>query len=62
MHQIALEENFDPATIFSHSENYAGGVLYRSDQFFAVTYPRRSTVASPVRSGCPCPVAFFASV
>src|SRR5688572_28441712 len=35
MHQIAFEENFDPVTIFSHGENYTGGVFERRNQLLA---------------------------
>jgi hypothetical protein len=57
MHQITFEENFDPVTIFSDGDNHAGGILYRSDQFFAVNYPRSFTVATPVRGRSCSPLA-----
>jgi hypothetical protein len=52
MHQITFEENFDPVTIFSDGDNHAGGILYRCDQFFAVSCRRRFTIETPVGEGC----------
>jgi hypothetical protein len=35
VHQVAFEEKLDPGAVLGDAENDAGGVLDRSDRFFA---------------------------